>query len=55
VDDANVQEILKKEFHDALDKFNHRYGYIYTYDFNIVESIETTTDDITRCNCIPYG
>jgi len=55
VDDANVQEILQQEFHDALVKFNHRYGYIYNYDFNIVESIETTTDDITRCNCIPYG
>jgi len=55
VDDANVQEILQQEFHDALAKFNHRYGYIYNYDFNIVESIETITDDIAQCNCIPYG
>jgi len=55
VDDTIVQEILQQEYHDALAKFNHRYGYIYNHDFYIIESIETITDDITRCNCIPYG
>ena len=44
-DDAQIQKILQQENHDAVDKFNHMYGYIYNHDFYIVESFETEKEN----------
>ncbi len=44
-DDTQIQKILQQENHDAIDKFNHMYGYIYNHDFYIVESFETEKEN----------